>query len=475
MLYQQPHLVPPMRLTVFDSLPPTPGLRPQSQLSQWMTQGRNLASRASERASVSIKKKASMRPLVRNRGAAKSADDLPMRRHREFRPLELSIYLSANRLSDLPQFDLINFTESGEIAMPPRALLRCKSEEVFPPSFTVPLPRKPASMFEQHITQAQLNRKASIVSYSRPPSEHDALRSHPVSWFSLPGIPGLVHQPLTDYPARALTPMEEESTPPATAVVVEEMTLDFPRTETQPRLDRVRTPPLQLIAPETVPRIITGSPTVVRMPPYGSQTQSASSTASHTRTPASGSSVSTVSTVATSTTTMSFAEHRLKRSQFYQLQQQQPQQQEDQQQSCNFKSSPAGPPAPLHLTYPHPCSQQAVQDFLLTSSTIDTVETSIMAPEISPGLNTAELESISSPKNAVQMSVSVASNPKSLHVRGKSSTTLGQQQRQYGAEGHRHRADNDMPPCYDDVALMNHIIKEIGTGVQPRDTVGVAF
>ena len=195
--HNQPHLVPPMKLIVYDDLPPTPGPRPSSQLSQWVAQGRNFASRASERASLSIRRKSTLRPTISLLQPLQPADDLPFRRLEQFRPLELSIYLPGNRLSDLPEFGDIDFNVD-EIQMPPRALIRSRSETALTTSPSPEVARHSVvSMVEERSMNYRQRQRsssmASVISNSSPPSEYDALHSHPVGWTSLPGLPAQAH------------------------------------------------------------------------------------------------------------------------------------------------------------------------------------------------------------------------------------------------------------------------------------------
>ncbi|KAJ5496037.1 hypothetical protein N7539_001153 [Penicillium diatomitis] len=108
--HSQPHLVPPMKLVVYDDLP-SPGLPQQSRnsLSSWFEEGRHMASRVSRRASLSWKRPPPT-PL-------KISDPSDFRRVQSFQldptpaqsplfePLQLSIHRLSNRLSDLPSFE----------------------------------------------------------------------------------------------------------------------------------------------------------------------------------------------------------------------------------------------------------------------------------------------------------------------------------------------------------------------------------
>jgi hypothetical protein len=212
--HNQPHLVPPMKLVFYDDMPPTPQPPPPSHLSQLVAQGRNLASRAS---SISVRRKPSSRPGISGPLPVQSADDLPFRRRHQYRPLELSIYLPNNRLSDLPDFDVADFDAAGEIQLPAKALVRSKSEEYLKYSPTPAIPINPTTSMvgERHLDYWQSRRSSSIISISRPPSAHDTFHSHPVVWSTLPGIPTQAHHRQTDQGigVTVLSPMQEEFTP----------------------------------------------------------------------------------------------------------------------------------------------------------------------------------------------------------------------------------------------------------------------
>ncbi|KAL1855140.1 hypothetical protein Plec18170_004556 [Paecilomyces lecythidis] len=119
--HSQPHLVPPMKLVVYDDLP-SPGPPPRSSsLPSWLNEGRNLASRASNRASMTLRRKSTARLTI---GAPTDFRRVqpPASRVDGFRPLELSIYMPGNRLSDLPEFDEFQLDGNGQPSVPPRAV-----------------------------------------------------------------------------------------------------------------------------------------------------------------------------------------------------------------------------------------------------------------------------------------------------------------------------------------------------------------
>ncbi|KAJ5190607.1 uncharacterized protein N7498_009592 [Penicillium cinerascens] len=127
--HSQPHLVPPMKLVVYEDLPsPRVYHQQRNSLSSWISDGRNLASRASTRASMSWKRQSTVPLKIGAPSDFRRVDSfsfqppsLPMK----YQPLELSIYRSGNRLSDLPEFDSFDFDEDRHrqiLAVPPRAL-----------------------------------------------------------------------------------------------------------------------------------------------------------------------------------------------------------------------------------------------------------------------------------------------------------------------------------------------------------------
>ena len=231
--HNQPHLVPPMKLVFYEDMPPTPQPPQPSHLSQLVAQGRNLASRASERASLSVRKRPSARPSISGPLPTQSADDLPPRRRHQYRPLELSIYLPQNRLSDLPDFDVVDFDPVGEIQLPAKALIRSKSEERLKHSPSPSIPRNPTTSMvgERQLDYWQRRRSSSLISTSRPPSAHDTFHSHPVVWSTLPGLPVQAHhrQPDQATGVTVLSPMQEEFTPVEETIM--DHTIEFPQVE----------------------------------------------------------------------------------------------------------------------------------------------------------------------------------------------------------------------------------------------------
>jgi hypothetical protein len=381
-MYQQPHLVPPMKMTIWDEMPPTP---PPSMPSRLMSQGRNLASRASERASFTVRRRSPPKPSISSpKPAVVPANDLILRR-RSFRPLELSIYLPSNRLSDLPDFDAVSFVETGELRPPPRALLRTRSADVFPRQSPVQIVApKPASMFERRMSQARRDTVVSLTSESRPSSSYDALHSHPVSWIALPG-----GEPQIDMAARpqnsvtVLSPMREEFTPPCTSTIIDGIMLDFPKIEE----NRAQANLLPFEPPAPSPKVLKQHEpaelpaTPVALPaaepePRSKTVQQPSASVYQSQRRVSlwlggRSHSSSISTIGSATTTSSFAEHRKKRSQFYML-----------------SAGQYSPPRALHLVKPPSQHRRTTTSSTLAStveitpSDFDDIESMTTAPTL---------------------------------------------------------------------------------------------
>lgn len=370
-MYQQPHLVQPMKMTIWEAMPPTP---PPTMSARIMSQGKSFASRASERASFSVRRRSPLRPSISSpMPALIPVNDQPVRR-RSFRPLELSIYLPDNRLSDLPDFDMVSFVESGEIRLPPRAHLRTRSAEVLPrevPARSIPV--KPASMFERRMSHARRDTAVSAVSDSRPSSSYDALHSHPVSWVTLPGCEPQIDMALKPQASvTVLSPMQEEFTPPCTGTIIDDIVLCFPQIEEnrenaqqsafeppapspkvfsyhEPESEPVELPTTPVPAPEPEPE-----PEVKVVPQYSASVYQSQRRVSQWLGGRSHS--GSISTIGSNSTTLSFAEHRKKRSQFYML-------------SANQYS----PPRALKLA--KPASHHQHQRTMTVSTMASTVET----------------------------------------------------------------------------------------------------
>lgn len=189
--HNQPHLIPPMRLVVYEDIPPSPIPKSASRVSQLVSRGRSLASRGSDRASLTVRKRSSSRPTISAPTSFRRVDP-PRRRLEPFRPLELSIYRDGNRLSDLPEFDAIDFNAIGEIQMPQKAHLRAKSEDFMARSPSYTIARKPAASLVDGRALGYWQQSSPQLTgerdFERPrgPSEERGLS---IVWNSLPGLP----------------------------------------------------------------------------------------------------------------------------------------------------------------------------------------------------------------------------------------------------------------------------------------------
>ncbi|CAI7668757.1 unnamed protein product [Penicillium palitans] len=128
--HTQPHLVPPMKLVVYNDLPSPSVHQHRNSLSSWFNDSRNLASRASNRASMSLKR-SSTTPLKIGapsdfRRVQSFHDHRPQSFHppppSTYQPLDLRIHRSGNRLSDLPSFEAFQLNEGSQRKTLPRAL-----------------------------------------------------------------------------------------------------------------------------------------------------------------------------------------------------------------------------------------------------------------------------------------------------------------------------------------------------------------
>lgn len=124
-------------------------LRPDTptshRASQWLTEGRNLASRASSRASFTTKRTASRRPTIGAPSDFRIVES-PSGRNGGFRPLELSIYMPGNTLPSLPSFHEDYREDEAGLEFPAQALTKARSDSMLSrPSTSFTVPRKPVA------------------------------------------------------------------------------------------------------------------------------------------------------------------------------------------------------------------------------------------------------------------------------------------------------------------------------------------
>ncbi|WEW57288.1 hypothetical protein PRK78_002753 [Emydomyces testavorans] len=145
---QQPQAIPPMKLVIYDDLPSPNEPRPRAaSMSNWVAQGRDLASKVNKRRTLLSRPSSwNNRRKKRTISAPTNFRRVPTAAERRFsfRPLELSIYLPGNELPDLPEFT--NF-DLDHPRFPPRAVWSPTRNSYYrrysdaPPTFSVP--RKP--------------------------------------------------------------------------------------------------------------------------------------------------------------------------------------------------------------------------------------------------------------------------------------------------------------------------------------------
>lgn len=188
--YDQPQPVPMPRAEAPRPRPSTSHSM-RSHVSQWYTNGRDMASRASSRTSQytltkprkshSRARPRISRPMdVRQEEGFDGTKDIqsmldeapmPIRRRRSFRPLELSIYLPDNRLSDLPDFSEAEWEEMTGLKMPAQVKVRDRDSRT---NSTTSDPATPSYIIPRKAV-GSLSRRTSVQSQvslqSRPPSE----------------------------------------------------------------------------------------------------------------------------------------------------------------------------------------------------------------------------------------------------------------------------------------------------------------
>ncbi|KAF2684011.1 hypothetical protein K458DRAFT_389234 [Lentithecium fluviatile CBS 122367] len=188
--YEQPQSVPLPRAEAQQPRPST-SLSMKSHVSQWYSNGRDLATRASSRTSQYTltrprKSHSRSRPRISrpmdvrheegfdgSEGIQSMLDEAPMpiRRRRSFRPLELSIYLPDNRLSPLPDFLEAEWEEMTGLKMPEQVMLRNRDSRT---NSTTSDPATPSYIIPRKAVGSS-SRRSSVQSQvslqSRPPSE----------------------------------------------------------------------------------------------------------------------------------------------------------------------------------------------------------------------------------------------------------------------------------------------------------------
>ena len=169
-----------MKLVFYDDMPSTPNApeRSSTRMSEWPTVMGG-SSRPSSMKSQSVLRK--RRTTILGRRPPQRTIS-PVQRIPAFRPLQLSIYLPDNRLSDLPEFNLAEFTSVGEIKLPPKAVTRAKSEANLPQITSDSSPRKAKSMVDWR-PRVEAEGADPVPQLPGYPAQRSS-----VTWDSLPGI-----------------------------------------------------------------------------------------------------------------------------------------------------------------------------------------------------------------------------------------------------------------------------------------------
>ncbi|PWY71765.1 hypothetical protein BO70DRAFT_321228 [Aspergillus heteromorphus CBS 117.55] len=205
--HTQPHLVPPMKLVVYDDLPspspPPPPPARASTLSSWVVEGRTRASRAS----MSLKRKSTAPVRIsapsdfRHVSMFSPTTTTTITTEvgpKGFRPLELGFNSPTNRLPELPRFEDYQLEgERAQITPPPRALSTTETGRVrsHRPSSSFQLLRKPVGSGSRRSSlgtiEQLLERQSQSQSQSRtsPLIPHFSTRSSVLSALSSPASP----------------------------------------------------------------------------------------------------------------------------------------------------------------------------------------------------------------------------------------------------------------------------------------------
>ncbi|KAI4225351.1 MAG: hypothetical protein L6R36_003976 [Xanthoria steineri] len=167
--YEQPQ---PLSAPVLDFDDVRPASR-ASRASQFIAESRNLASRASRRASSATRRSTSRRPTI---GAPSDFRrvDLPRGRTPTFRPLQLSIYLPGNELPCLPTFQEADEDNAG-LVYPAQALIKSRSDSMLSRPSTAfnprPVHRRP-DLAGRHSTQDFLDALDTRLPQAPPALQH---------------------------------------------------------------------------------------------------------------------------------------------------------------------------------------------------------------------------------------------------------------------------------------------------------------
>lgn len=131
-----------MSLPKIDTFTLRPESRPSHRPGQWLPEGRNRASRTSNRSSFP-RRNIPRRPTIGAPSDFRKVER-PLERMEGFRPLELSIYLPGNELPSLPIFSHDYVGGEAGLVYPAPVLTKAKSESLLSrPSTSFTIARKP--------------------------------------------------------------------------------------------------------------------------------------------------------------------------------------------------------------------------------------------------------------------------------------------------------------------------------------------
>ncbi|KAL4780355.1 hypothetical protein BJX76DRAFT_338120 [Aspergillus varians] len=206
--HSQPHLVPPMKLVVYDDLP-SPGPPRASSFPTWvMEESKTIASRASSRPSMSFRRKSTAPVRISAPTDFRRVTTLPAIStvSSEYRPLELSFESPVNRLPDLPRFSDFGLGEDqpqqAPIARPPKALslMTDFSYQTRPrthrPSSSFNLPRKPVGSGSRRSSLATLE----LLMEKQDPISHPLIPHFSIRTSTASVATGLATTTLTSRP-----------------------------------------------------------------------------------------------------------------------------------------------------------------------------------------------------------------------------------------------------------------------------------
>ncbi|PWY89506.1 hypothetical protein BO94DRAFT_490499 [Aspergillus sclerotioniger CBS 115572] len=242
--HTQPHLVPPMNLAGDDDLP-SPGPPPRvSSLQSWVVEGKARASRASNRASISLKRR-STAPVRISAPSDFRRVSMFLTEPDGYCPLELSFTSPGNRLPDLPRFDSYGL----DITRPPRALSsaelgRAPHPRSHRPSSSFQLLRKPVGSGSRRSSLGAQELLEKHTSTTSPLIPHFSTRSSAVTGLTASMISTTTPRPHFSggYASQVRNELRRDTNETATSTV--------PRTPTKPNLqDR----PLPSIPTEDFP------------------------------------------------------------------------------------------------------------------------------------------------------------------------------------------------------------------------------